>query len=322
MKTMNDDFVLTDEHIKQYAETGYVVLRNFFTMDMVEYLRGRVNEQLETPTDNYQKGFDRLRYDLCEGDAVVYELLALTKFREIMWKLTQKKLFFTQGIGFGLKKNVSKGFTWHIESQSFGFHRHEDYATTLWAALHRVDTKGQRGGMRVVPKNIISGNFMYESIDPAVFRCMKERIENGGIEFDEYVRLRDEPLNSSGMATLLEYFSIEDDFEPGDVCLFDKEVLHRSVPLGEGPEEVRDAFSLRFIDEDSTYDQHRAHMIEIPRNYYGYAGPTKFHLDVCKVDGERIIDSPFFDNDREQRCLTPVHRAPVQAKAEEAAEVA
>lgn len=303
MKVLNEQFVLTDQDVENYAKQGFVLLRNFFPQEMVDYLRARVSEQLETPTDNYQKGFDKLRYDLCEGDETIFELLAKPLFRDVMWRLTQKKLFFTQGVGFGLKKQVSSGFSWHIESQSFGFHRMEDYATTLWAPLHRIDSKGQRGGMRYVPSNIISGDFMYRDIDPAVFRCMRERIDNGGIPFDEYVALRDEPLNSSGMRNLLEYYAVEDDFEPGDVLLFDKAVLHRSVRLEDGPLEVRDAFSLRFIDEDSTYDHHRAHMIEIPRNYYGYAGPTKFHLEICKNDGERIIDSPFFDSDREKRRL-------------------
>ena len=178
-------------------------------------------------------------------------------------------------MGFGLKKEVSKGFSWHIESQSFGFHRTEDYATTLWAPLHRIDTKGQRGGMRYVPTDIISGEYMYSFVDPAVFRCIQERIDNGGIGFDEYVALRDEPLNSSGMNNLLEYYAVEDDFELGDVLLFDKYVIHRSARLEEGPLEVRDAFSLRFICEESLYDRDRAHMIEIPRNYFGYAGPDQ-----------------------------------------------
>jgi len=301
MKALNDDFALTSEDIKNYQEQGFVLLRKFFSMEMIDYLRARVAEQLEVPTDSYQKGFDKLRYDLCAGDEVIFDLLAKEKFRDIMLKLTEKKLFFTQGVGFGLKKAVSTGFSWHIESQSFGFHQMEDYATTLWAPLHPIDTKAQRGGMRYVPTNIISGEFMYKDVDPAVFRCIQERIDNGGIPFDEYVALRDEPLNSPGMRNLLEYYSVEDDYELGDVLLFDKMVLHRSVKLEEGPLEVRDAFSLRFICESSTYDRHRAHMIEIPRNYYGYEGPTKFHLEICNEDGERIVDSPFFDQDREKR---------------------
>jgi hypothetical protein len=303
METINPQFVLHKDDITKYRETGFVLLKKFFTDEYIAYLREKVRSELKVPTDHYQKGFDRLGYDLCEGDPGVYALLANQHFREIMKALTGKKLFFTQGVGFELKKNVSKGFDWHIESQSFGFHRTEDYATTIWAPLDPIDTKGQRGGMRYVPTNIISGEYMYSHVDPAVFRAIQERIDAGGLAFDEYVAMRDGPLNSSGMNRLLEFFAVEDDYETGDILLMDKYVIHKSVKLEDGPMESRDAFSFRFIDEASVYDHHRAHMIEIPRNYFNYPGPTKFHLNVCKEDGERIIDSPFF-KDREQRRIS------------------
>lgn len=303
METLNNDFRLTDEHIADYQRTGFVLLKQFFSRDMIDYLSQRVNDELETPTDHYQKGFDKLRYDLCNDDEAIFELIGDSRFKRIMTDLTERRLFFTQGVGFGLKKNLSKGFTWHIESQSFGFNRSEDYGTTLWAPLHRIDTRQQGGGMRYVPRDVISGEFMYDYIDPAVFRCLDERIQSGGIAFEDYVALRDEPLNSSGIGRLLEYFSVEDDFELGDVLLFDKYVIHRSVPLGEGELDSRDAFSLRFIADDSRYDLARAHSIEIPRNHYGYAGPTRFHLEICKEDGSLIVDSPYFDADRERRFI-------------------
>ncbi|UQA60617.1 hypothetical protein [Polyangium aurulentum] len=300
METISATFTLTDQLIESYRQTGFILLKRFFSEEMVLHLRDKVRAELSTPTDSYQKGFSRLGYDLCSGDEMIYDLLRNWHFREVMWSLTGHRLFFTQGVGFELKKNVSRGFDWHIESQSFGFHRTEDYACTLWAPLHPIVTKGQRGGMRYVPKNIISGEYMYSHVDPAVFRCLQERIDSTGIAFEDYVALRDGPLNSSGMNTLLEHFAVEDDYELGDVLLMDKYVIHRSVMLDEGPLESRDAFSLRFISETSRYDHARAHMIEIPRNYYGYPGPTRFHLDVCQNDGDLIVDSPFFA-DREQR---------------------
>ncbi|WP_437596140.1 hypothetical protein WMF28_26505 [Sorangium sp. So ce590] len=300
METISDRFSITERDIESYRQTGFVLLKRFFSEDMVLYLRDKVRAELSTPTDSYQKGFSRLGYDLCSGDAVIYELLRDRRFRAAMSALTGHRLFFTQGVGFELKRNLSKGFEWHIESQSFGFHRTEDYACTIWAPLHPIDTKGQRGGMRYVPKDIISGEYMYSHVDPAVFRCMQERIDAGGVAFEDYVALRDGPLNSSGMNSLLEFFAVEDDYELGDILLMDKYVIHRSVLLGDGPLESRDAFSLRFICETSRYDRARAHMIEIPRNYFRYPGPTRFHLDVCQNDGDRIVDSPFFQ-DREQR---------------------
>ena len=303
MQTINPSFELGPKDVENYRNTGFVLLRNFLSKDMVLYLREKVREQLRTPTDNYQKGFSRLGYDLCTGDETIYALLREPAFRSIMSQMTGKRLFFTQGVGFELKKQVDKGFEWHIESQSFGFHRTEDYATTIWIPLHRIDSRGQRGGMRYVPTNVISGEYMYSHVDPAVFRCMEERIADGGIAFDDYKALRDGPLNSSGMNTLLEYFAVEDDYEIGDILLMDKFVIHRSVMLEDGEMDSRDAFSLRFICETSRYDYRRAHMIEIPRNYYGYPGPTKFHLDICKQDGDLIVDSPFF-HDREARYVT------------------
>lgn len=303
METMNRNFQLTTQQIEDYNRDGFVLLKKFFTDDMVSYLRDRIREELSEPTDRYQKGFDKLGYDLCVGDKIIYQLLANEQFRNAMLALTNHRLFFTQGVGFGLKKKVSTGFSWHIESQSFGFHRMEDYATTLWVPLHPIDTKGQRGGMRYVPRTIISGEYMYAHIDPAVFRCVEDRIRAGGISFEDYVTLRDGPLNSIGMNALLEHYAVEDDFELGDALIFDKYVLHRSVKLEDGPLEFRDAFSLRFICETSVYDWARAHSIEIPRNYFKYPGPTKFHLEVCKNDGDRIVDSPFFDNDRHERSI-------------------
>ncbi|QTH72741.1 phytanoyl-CoA dioxygenase family protein [Pseudoalteromonas xiamenensis] len=307
MRKLNPDFQLTADHVEKYQRQGFVVLKQFFSLEMIEFLKARVNDEFETPTDHYQKGFDKLRYDLCNGDETIFELLEEEMFQNVMLSLCQEDLFYTQGVGFSLKRSepgkVNKGFTWHIESQSFGFNRAEDNGTTLWAPLHAIDSKKQRGGMCYVPRDIISGEFMYDFIDPAVFRCMDEHIKSGGIEFEDYVALRDDPLNSGGIARLLEYFSIEDDFELGDVILFDKYVLHRDAPLEAGPLEARDAFSLRFISADSRYDKERAEMIEIPRNYYGYEGPTKFHLEICKEDNELIVESAYFDADRERRFI-------------------
>lgn len=303
MHTINPDFKLNDGDAEFYQRTGFVVLRKFFSMELVQYLKDRVNDEFESPTDHYQKGFDKLRYDLCNGDEKIFELIGNRQFQDIMIELNKENMFYTQGVGFGLKKNDGKGFTWHIESQSFGFNRSEDFATTLWTPLHPIDTKAQRGGMRYIPRDIISGEFMYDFIDPAVFRCMDEHIKSGGIAFEDYVSLRDDPLNSDGIGRLLEYFAVEDDFELGDAILFDKYVLHRSTPLGDGPIEVRDAFSLRFIAESSRYDKGRAEMIEIPRNYYGYEGPTKFHLEVCDEDEQLIVESKYFDSDREKRFI-------------------
>ena len=301
MEAIHADFALTEEDIKNYREKGFVLLKQLFSEDMIDHLKQKVKEQMSKPTDKYQQGFDKVGYGLCNGDPVIYNLLADPRFSDTMLELTEHNLFFTQGLGFSLRKVVGTGFSWHIESQSFGFHRTEDYGTTIWAPLNPIDTKRQRGGMRYVPKNIISGEYMYSYIDPALFNCIDDRIKSGGISFDDYITLRDGPLNSPGMEALLDHYAVEDDFEPGDALLLDKYVIHRSVKLEDGPLETREAFSFRFICETSRYDYARAHWIEIPREYFNTPGPTKFHLEICENDGDLIVDSSFFDGDRERR---------------------
>ncbi len=51
---------------------------------------------------------------------------------------------------------------------------------------------------------------------------------------------------------------------------------------------------MRFFCKESTYDAERARALEIPRNFFKYAGPTKFHLEVATVEGERLSDSALF----------------------------
>ncbi len=108
------------------------------------------------------------------------------------------------------------------------------------------------------------------------------------------MELRDGPLNSPALIKLYEHFAEEDDFNIGDVLVIHKDVIHRSIPLGEGNLESRIIFSMRFIGTDSTYDKKRATGIEISRQHFNYPGPTKLHLEVAKNEGERIIESPYF----------------------------
>jgi hypothetical protein len=300
MKTIQDSFTLTARQSEEYWTKGYVVLRQLFTPQFLGHLRAM---QLEPPTDPYQRGFDRLVYDTCIGDEGVYAMLQDPRFRSLMHTLTSEDMFFTQAAGFSLKRNVSAGLAWHIESQSFGYQRAEDDAATLWTPLHPIRVNGQAGGMRYVPRSVFCGKVVYAQIAPAMFQYIESRIKKGDLAFDEYVALRDGMLNQAPLRDLLEHHAEEDDFEPGDALLMNKYVLHRSVALADGPLAHRDAFAFRFISANSRYDALRARDVEIPRRYYGYAGPTSFHLDVCKKDGELIVDSPLFASDRTTRRL-------------------
>lgn len=301
MELLNRNVSFSQKHVDDYRRQGFVKIEGLFSQDLLDYLKERVHEELEVPTDKYQKGFDKLRYDLCNSDKVIFDLIGNTVFRKILLALCGENMFFTQGVGFNLKKNIGTGFCWHIEEQSFGFNRAQDNSVSLWIPLTPIDNKKQGGGMRYVPRNRVCGKYFYEFISPAVFDIMAEKVEGEGISFDDYVALRDDPLNSLGIKRILEHYAVEEDFDLGDALFFDKSVIHRSSILRDGEFESRDAFTLRFISEGSRYDYKRAHSIEIPRNYYGYEGPTKFHIDICKEDGELIKESHFFDSDREKR---------------------
>lgn len=303
MELINSNFIFNEEHVSQYEKQGFVKLEGIFSNELTDYLSARMNDELVVPTDPYQKGFEKLRYDLCNSDKMIFDLIGHQLFQDILLQISGENMFFTQGVGFNLKKNVGTGFVWHIEEQSFGFNRAEDSSISLWIPLTPIEGDKQGGGMRYVPRDIISGRYFYDFISPAVFNMMSDKIAGEGIAFDDYVALRDEPLNSSGIKRLLEHNSVAEDFKIGDALFFDKDVIHRSDVLRDGPLETRDAFTLRFISETSRYDKKRSRDVEIPRNYYGYEGPTKFHLDVCKDDGELIIDSQLFDSDREKRVI-------------------
>lgn len=307
MEKLNSCFQLTTEHIERYQRQGVVVLKQFFSSEMIEFLKERVNDEFETQTNHYKKFFDKFRYGLCNDDEIIFELLEDEIFQNVMRSLCQEDLFCTEGVGLSLERGKAgkenKDFTWNIKPHGLGLNRAQDGSATLWVPLHPIDSKKQRGGMCYVPRDIISGEFMYYFIEPAIFRCMDEHIKSGGIAFEDYIALRDEPLNSGGIARLLEYFSVEDDLELGDVILFDKYVLHRSVPLEEGPIESCHSFSLKFISADSRYDRERAEMYEIPCSYYVDEEPTKLHLEFCKEDNELIVESAYFDADRDRRFI-------------------
>lgn len=289
-------FHLDDVHVEEFREKGFVVLRRFYSEDFTDYLRQTMSRILEQPTDRYQSGFNRLAFDMYDGDETLISLLTCEQFKDAMHRLTGRNMFFAQALSFELRKMKDKGFPWHIGTQSFGYQHADDYGCTIWAPLAPIDPKGQRGGMAYVPKNTISGNFMYSHVDPATFRLTKEHIDaKAAITLEEFVQLRDGPLNDPAMDRLLNYFSSEDEFAIGDALIFDKDVIHRSVLLEDGPIDSRIAFVMRFFCETSTYDKERAHDLEVPRKHFSYAGPTTFHLEVADESGDLLSRSRIFD---------------------------
>ena len=120
----------------------------------------------------------------------------------------------------------------------------------------------------------------------------------------DYADLRTGILNSPVMHELLEAHQIEDDFDPGDVLLFNKTVAHRSIMLGEGELSHRAAYVLRFVDAASRYDLNRARVLEFPVEQYSkgifpYKAATRQHIEIAEAgakDGDLIAECAYFSD--------------------------
>jgi hypothetical protein len=296
MRYINDRCMSHIDSIRQrFEKEGFAKLPNLFSAEMVRYLKEKIDQTIQAPVDKYQRGFSRISFDLFNDDPVIMGLMKDSAFKQVLRLVTNRQLFYTQGIGLELEKNRSKGVPWHIGTQAFGYQRAEDFGCTVWLPLVPIETNGQGGGLAFVPRDIISGRFLYEFVDPAIPEYVRRQHEsNRQPTLQTYLQLRDGILNDDSMKTLLEEFAVQEDFAVGDAVLFDKYVIHRSVPLREGPLAFRTAFTMRFIDSDSTYDSKRAHGLEYPRKLFNFPGATTFHLDVCGTDGEVIANSKYF----------------------------
>ena len=302
--SINKNFSIRPTDIDSFKLNGFLLLKGLFTKELIDYFSGIINDELQEPTDKYQTGFNRVRYDIFDQDSNIYEVLADSTFKKVLSALCERDMIFTQALAFELKKSSSSGFPWHIGTQSFGFQRAEDFGCTIWIPLVPIDAKGQRGGMAYVPTNKVSGDFMYKCVDPSTFNLIQEKIDrNEDLYIDEFMQLRDGPLNDPAMKKMLDYYTVEDSFELGDALIFDKNVIHRSVKLSDGKLDSRPALAIRFTDAEARYDKKRAMDLEVPRKFWNYAGPTSIHLTVASEDGTLMKDSPLFKENLNQRLI-------------------
>ena len=326
----DNEFLITREQKEKFQRDGFVKLKGFFNADVVNTLLDRVEVEMrgqQTPkstnspfTQRTKKApnaalshlsFSRAKYDFESEKADVYELLERPYFRRVLTDLAERDLFLTFELCFEIEKNVNPGFPWHVGVNSFGYQVAEEFGCTLWAPLHPVDTKGQQGGMAYVPENVISGDFIYRQIEPAIVSTLEAK-ERAGVRtsITDYVAMRADILNSPTMSEILENHQVEDDFEPGDVLLFNKMVVHRSIMLGEGTLPRRAAYVMRFIDAGSHYDLQRAQNLEFPVEQYGkglfaYKPITRQHIEIAEAgarDGDVLAECAYFDN-RDRRTI-------------------
>lgn len=321
MHTFDHDFRVSREQKARFSRDGFVKLSGFLNSSTVDMLLDRVDLELARgPAIKINRGtrdeagpsptFKRVQYEFEAAKTDLFELLARPYFRRALTGLTGRDLFLTFESSFEIEKNVHKGLPWHVGIQSFGYQFAEEFGCTLWAPLHPIDTSGQRGGMTYVPQHVLSGNFVY-STDLAVVEALRARERAGNLtNVQDYFGLRHGILNSPAMEELLETHRVEDDFDPGDVFVFNKNVIHRSVMLGEGELSRRAAYVLRFVDATSRYDLNRARCLEFPSEQYGkglfpYKPHTRRHIEISEAgakDGDRLSQCAYF-GDRDRRLV-------------------
>ncbi len=310
----DNEFVVTDEQKEQFQRDGFVKLEGFLNASVVGMLLNRTDIELNRSAANSYSGknalFSKVQYDFEAAKTDLFELLERPYFRQALTGLAGHDLFLTFELSFEVEKNVNKGFPWHVGVQSFGFQFAEDFGCTLWAPLQPIDASGQRGGMAYVPQHVLPGEFVY-SADLAVVEVLKARERSGTrTSLVDYSGLREGILNSPLMDELLEVHQVEDDFDPGDVLLFNKTVAHRSVMLGEGELSHRAAYVLRFIDAASRYDLNRAQALEFPAKQYAkgifpYKAATRQHIEIAEAgakDGDLLAECAYF-SDRDRRLI-------------------
>ena len=299
----DSSFSATPEQIEKFRRDGFVKLDGFLNPSVVSMLLARVEAEMSRAPDNFKSEFSRLKYDFESDKGDVFDLVARPYFQKALTDIVARDLFLTFELCFELEKNVSKGFPWHVGVQSFGYQIAEEFGCTIWAPLHPVDPAGQRGGMAYVPEHVVSGKFIYEQIEPAIISTLEAKERAGEkTSMNDYFSLRSGILNSPTMLEILEKHQTEDDFKPGDVLLFNKYVVHRSIMLGEGPLPKRAAFVMRFVDVDSHYDLQRAKNLEYPAEKYGYQAFTRSHIEIGAADGAILSECAYF-NDADRRMI-------------------
>jgi hypothetical protein len=310
----DSDFLITKEQKQSLRRDGFVKLEGFLNSIVVDTLLDRVEVEMgRTGGGNFRvdSQLSRAAYDF-EGERVdVYELLERPHFRCTLTELAERDLFLTSELCSEIEKNVSTGFPWHIGAQTFGFQVAEEFGCTLWVPLHPVDPAAQRGGMAYVPQHVVSGDFVFHQIEPAVVSTLRAK-ERSGVRttISEYLSLRSGVLNSPAIVEILDNHRVENEFKPGDALLFNKMVIHRSVMLGEGPLPRHAAYVMRFVDAGSHYDLERARNLEFPVEKYGRGlFPDKpfgrQHIEIAEagaVDGDPLAECAYFDN-RDRRTL-------------------
>ncbi|MYA81176.1 MAG: hypothetical protein F4155_03170 [Acidimicrobiales bacterium] len=312
----DNEFVITSAQKEQFSRDGFVKLEGFLNDSVVAMLLDQVDAESGSGTSNASppqpgRRFSNMQHFLAAAKKEVFGLIQRPYFQQALTGVTGRDLFLTYDLSFEIEKSVDKGLPWHAGVSTFGLHYAEDFGCTLWAPLHPIDSSGQRGGIACVPLHVLSAEFVHTT-DLALVEVIRARERAGSrTSPQEYRDLRNEILNSPVMDEICDVHMVEYDFEPGDALLFTKNVVHRSIVLGEGELPRRAAYAMRFIDATSRYDLNRARTLHFPSVQYGeglfpYRQITSDYVEIAEAgakDGDLVSQCAYF-SDRDQRTVS------------------
>ena len=259
---------MTQENLGQlkeeYQEKGYCQIREFFSASEIKILE----EALETAKDKSEVSQEKVtlkigKYEDIDTkdhayDLVKYDFVSALLKRKLPFlnEITGKKIMIMHNAFFSVEPN-QKGLGWHVGVGSFSFTKMDDFGASIWIPLDEI-TKEYRGGMQYVPIDAFPGKFLYTIHDLHLKNNIKWDESKG--DLNEYVAGANTIMNKI-TGDVIDY-TIEDDYEEdqykvGDVLLFNKYVLHRSVPLKPGLHKIRRAFVIRLVDYDTRVDEER-----------------------------------------------------------------
>jgi hypothetical protein len=274
-----NEYVVTADQKGELAKNGFIKLSGLLKKELVKSLTNFIDIGYESVNDDEEDFFSRQAYDVGNNDTLIRSIYEDHLFKKVINDLVDERLFFTQGIFFELKKNVSRGFPWHFGYLSFNFVMPYDMAYTIWIPLDVICSKKQGGGMAYIPQDLFSA-----TEDAKKFALARDLLA------DEFSEEEFENMNNFGLCErLFDSVCQEDDFALGDVFIFNRFVWHKSVPLRDGPLAKRRAYVMRLVSENASYNRNLLEKSSSGVSQYSTYG---FRFEDIK-HGERIVDSKF-----------------------------
>lgn len=287
MSSLVNSIQATTHQISSFSRDGALKISQLLSSEAISKISELVAEKNEVKG---HPGFQKATRDMGPEDKILNDLCSCSNLKNLLSKITGKKLIFAQALGNQLTPN-EKGTHWHYGLQSFSYIDVRNFGCTVWVPLVDTIKDGQKGSLCWISEEIMSARERVKLIDFAF------KNNYSGSELAEKAKELNLPLSLLNKIEidLFQKNRVEDDFHKGDVLLFNRWVFHRTSPFQEGPIPNRPALILRFIDQDSIY---RPKFFEFLKDYYRSTWPAGYNIsenigyrykDIS--DGDKIIQS-------------------------------